>query len=51
MVMWRVCSKGVDSLTVDEFLYCYKPCQIAVRFLDFKRTPEKSEAGDRPSNI
>jgi hypothetical protein len=30
MVMWRVCSKGVDSLMVDEFLYCYKPYQIAV---------------------
>ncbi len=30
MLMWRVCGKGVDSLTVDEFLYCYKPCQIAV---------------------
>ncbi len=29
MVMWRVCSKGADSLTVDELLYCYKPCQIA----------------------
>jgi hypothetical protein len=25
MVMWRVCSKGADSLTVDELLYCYKP--------------------------
>ncbi len=30
MVMWRVCSEGVDSLTVDELLYYYKPCQIAV---------------------
>ena len=30
MVMWQVCSEGVDSLTVDELLYCYKPCQIAV---------------------
>jgi hypothetical protein len=30
MVMWRVCSRGVDSITVDELLYCYKPCQIAV---------------------
>jgi hypothetical protein len=26
IVMWRLCSKGVDSLTVDKFLYCYKPC-------------------------
>ena len=30
MVMWRVCSKGADSFTVDKILYCYKPCQIAV---------------------
>ena len=30
MVMWKVCSKGVDSLTIDELLFCYKPCQIAV---------------------
>ncbi len=30
MVLWRVSSKGADSITVNEFLYCYKPCQIAV---------------------
>ena len=30
MVLWQVCSKGADSLMVDEFLYCYRPCQIAV---------------------
>ena len=30
MVLWRVCSQGVDFLTVDKFLYCYKPSQIAV---------------------
>jgi hypothetical protein len=30
MVMWKVCSDGVDDLTVDELLFCYKPCQIAV---------------------
>ena len=30
MVMWKVCSKGADSLIVDELLFCYKPCQIAV---------------------
>ena len=30
MVMWRVCSEGVDSLTVDRLLYYYKPCQIVV---------------------
>uniref|UniRef100_A0A2N9EXW8 Uncharacterized protein n=1 Tax=Fagus sylvatica TaxID=28930 RepID=A0A2N9EXW8_FAGSY len=30
MVMWKVCSKRADSLIVDELLFCYKPCQIAV---------------------
>ncbi len=30
MVMWKVCSKGDDSLTVYDLLFCYKPCQIAV---------------------
>ena len=30
MVMWKVCSDGVDDLMVDELLFCYKPCQIAV---------------------
>ena len=30
MVLWRVCSQGVDFLTVDKFLYCYKPSQIAI---------------------
>ncbi len=30
MVMWKVCSNGVDDLTVDELLFCYKPCQIVV---------------------
>ena len=30
MVLWQICSKGEDSLTMDELLYCYKPCQIAV---------------------
>jgi hypothetical protein len=29
MVMWKVCSDGKDDLTVDELLFCYKPCQIA----------------------
>uniref|UniRef100_A0A2N9JBV7 Uncharacterized protein n=1 Tax=Fagus sylvatica TaxID=28930 RepID=A0A2N9JBV7_FAGSY len=28
MVMWKVLSKGEDDLTVDELLFCYKPCQI-----------------------
>uniref|UniRef100_A0A2N9F9M7 Tf2-1-like SH3-like domain-containing protein n=1 Tax=Fagus sylvatica TaxID=28930 RepID=A0A2N9F9M7_FAGSY len=29
IVMWWVCSNEVDSFMVNEFLYCYKPCQIA----------------------
>ena len=29
MVMWRVSSNGQEDLSVDEFLFCYKPCQIA----------------------
>jgi hypothetical protein len=29
MVMWRVNSNGQEDLTVDEFLFCYEPCQIA----------------------
>jgi hypothetical protein len=28
MVMWRVLSDGKDDLTIDELLFCYKPCQI-----------------------
>ncbi len=30
MVMWRVNSNGEEDLTVDEFLFCYEPCQIAL---------------------
>ena len=30
MVMWRVTSNGSEDLTVDEFLFCYEPCQIAL---------------------
>jgi hypothetical protein len=30
MVMWRVSSNGREDLTVDEFLFCYEPCQIAL---------------------
>ena len=29
MVMLRVSSNGREDLTVDEFLFCYEPCQIA----------------------
>uniref|UniRef100_A0A2N9FBD9 Uncharacterized protein n=1 Tax=Fagus sylvatica TaxID=28930 RepID=A0A2N9FBD9_FAGSY len=28
MVMWKVLSEGKDDLTLDELLFCYKPCQI-----------------------
>ena len=28
MVMWKVLSGGKDDLTIDELLFCYKPCQI-----------------------
>jgi hypothetical protein len=30
MVMWKVNSNGQKDLTVDEFLFCYEPCQIAL---------------------
>jgi hypothetical protein len=26
--MWKVLSEGKDDLTLDELLFCYKPCQI-----------------------
>ncbi len=29
MAMWRV-NNGCEELTVDEFLFCYEPCQIAL---------------------
>jgi hypothetical protein len=29
MVMWRVSNNEQEDLTVDEFLFCYEPCQIA----------------------
>jgi hypothetical protein len=25
MVMWKECSDGLDDITVEEFLYCFKP--------------------------
>ncbi len=28
MVMWKVLSDGKDDLSIDELLFCYKPCQI-----------------------
>ena len=30
MVMWRVNSNGREDLTMDEFLFCYEACQIAL---------------------
>jgi hypothetical protein len=30
IVLWQICSKGEDFLTMEELLYCYKPCQIVV---------------------
>ncbi len=30
MVIWRVNSNGEEDLTVDEFLFCYEPVQIAI---------------------
>ena len=30
MVMWRVNSNREEDLTVDKFLFCYEPCQIAL---------------------
>ena len=29
MVMWRECSNWLDDITVEEFLYCFEPSQIA----------------------
>uniref|UniRef100_A0A2N9ISI6 Uncharacterized protein n=1 Tax=Fagus sylvatica TaxID=28930 RepID=A0A2N9ISI6_FAGSY len=29
MVMWKILSDGRDDLTLDELLFCYKPCQIS----------------------
>jgi hypothetical protein len=29
MVMWRECSDGLDDITMEEFIYCFEPSQIA----------------------
>uniref|UniRef100_A0A2N9ECL5 Transposase (putative) gypsy type domain-containing protein n=1 Tax=Fagus sylvatica TaxID=28930 RepID=A0A2N9ECL5_FAGSY len=44
MVMWRVCSNGSEDLSVDEFLFCYEPCQIALSrgFWTFKNRDANS---------
>jgi hypothetical protein len=44
MVMWRVSSNGDEDLTVDEFLFCYEPVQIALSrgFWTFKNRDANS---------
>ena len=44
MVMWRVNSNGQEDLIVDEFLFCYEPCQIALSrgFWTFKNRDANS---------
>uniref|UniRef100_A0A2N9G1E5 Transposase (putative) gypsy type domain-containing protein n=1 Tax=Fagus sylvatica TaxID=28930 RepID=A0A2N9G1E5_FAGSY len=44
MVMWRVTSNGEEDLTVDEFLFCYEPVQIALSrgFWTFKNRDANS---------
>jgi hypothetical protein len=44
MVMWRVNSNGEEDLTVDEFLFCYEPVQIALSrgFWTFKNRDANS---------
>ena len=44
MVMWRVGSNGEEDLTVDEFLFCYEPVQIALSrgFWTFKNQDANS---------
>ncbi len=44
MVMWRVSSNGEEDLTVDEFLFCYEPVQIALSrgFWTFKNQDANS---------
>ena len=45
MVMWRVSSNGEKDLTVDEFLFCYEPVQIALSrgFWTFKNRDANSK--------
>uniref|UniRef100_A0A2N9GSL6 Transposase (putative) gypsy type domain-containing protein n=1 Tax=Fagus sylvatica TaxID=28930 RepID=A0A2N9GSL6_FAGSY len=45
MVMWRVSSNGEEDLTVDEFLFCYEPVQIALSpgFWTFKNRDVNSK--------
>ena len=53
MVMWKVSSNGREDLTVDEFLFCYEPCQIAASpsFWTFKhRDTEMRIVHELPSS-
>uniref|UniRef100_A0A2N9FD02 Transposase (putative) gypsy type domain-containing protein n=1 Tax=Fagus sylvatica TaxID=28930 RepID=A0A2N9FD02_FAGSY len=49
MVMWRVSSNGEEDLTVDEFLFCYEPVQIALSrgFWTFKNRDANSRVVPR----
>ena len=51
MVMWRVNSNGHEDLTVDEFLFCYEPCQIALSqgFWTFKNHDANTTVQGLPS--
>ena len=53
MVMWKVCSDGKDNLTVDELLFCYKPCQIAAfpGVLVFECAAERPKIGNWESVV
>uniref|UniRef100_A0A2N9HZC0 Transposase (putative) gypsy type domain-containing protein n=1 Tax=Fagus sylvatica TaxID=28930 RepID=A0A2N9HZC0_FAGSY len=44
MVIWRECSDGLDDITVEEFLYCFEPSQIATSpgFWTFRNKEESS---------
>uniref|UniRef100_A0A2N9EY24 Transposase (putative) gypsy type domain-containing protein n=1 Tax=Fagus sylvatica TaxID=28930 RepID=A0A2N9EY24_FAGSY len=48
MVVWRECSDGQDDITVEEFLYCFEPSQIAASpgFWTFRNREESSKLVD-----
>jgi hypothetical protein len=54
MVMWKECSGGIDDITIEEFLYCFKPSQTAASsgFWNFKNRDKsvKLIEGLPPSN-
>ena len=41
-ILWREVFEGDRPLTVDEFLYCYKPLEIS-QFLGFYQFPARSK--------